>query len=867
MPQTRPCDVSPQGDQDKYSIALMNQSGEWYGLDIPLAQIYPKTSNAPTPIERIALNSFHAGRGFDRFVPKQDGFYDSLNGWSSTKGKFHPTLQQQWARNLRNADFNMPKTNKVVWKKLVGSQAYLAAAFTPGVNYTATKIIAIIRKNVPAGTVGAPGEMALAIYSNSSGLPGSLISFQVITASAVDVTSEYYVFSVSAALTGGNQYWVVANANVDKDNACWEIACDPTVAGAKKAGGGSFSSTTFAPYFRVTDDDPARQYKPFIFDSATYLVSIEDNGSTASRLWINGTRGRATGTQTSTTLKDTNRGSWGPGAMGFNYAGAYIRIIRGTGKGQVRKISVNDGDTFTVTQAWSITPVSGSSEYVVYATEFFVEIGSTGFGVVSGSPVIQNSIAYFPQGDATVIRKMRIDYTDADCHAFGSENATNNNKGYFLESAYDLVEGPQIWKANQVATSGSTPNAAAISVARAPTAPNKIPVAFTADVLFNSSFLAGDNTNLITNIFFHENALYVFKEDGLFMIQNNQAVQVKLGVETSPDVDNGRAVCTGGDKNMYFAFRNDVYIMTNGGAYSTNLKFNLPSERSGPISSLIAAEGWVFAAVNGGTSNTSSVMKFSIDTKTWSEQLRGHFPGYRMRNLQWQVNPETRPRLWVDVEGDMMFQEFPLNGVRPYDDKTIPYQHEGSVILPTVDLGTTDPKYFAVLNVTTQGLAQETDTESGHVIVVECQTDNDVGTNIWEHVDYIKVSPTAAVEIGRGNKRMIRIRLRLISDEPTDPVIVETINMSLYTRSRLAHSWSVQFPINPDDDEQNSVDLLMWLRDAYRNPEPLEMLSRFTLFHNRTVTLVDEPRYQLSELDQPNNELEAQVWMELAEVI
>jgi hypothetical protein len=113
---------------------------------------------------------------------------------------------------------------------------------------------------------------------------------------------------------------------------------------------------------------------------------------------------------------------------------------------------------------------------------------------------------------------------------------------------------------------------------------------------------------------------------------------------------------------------------------------------------------------------------------------------------------------------------------------------------------------------------------------------------------------------------MIRTRLRLISDEPADPVIVETVTMTLFSRSALAHEWSMQFPIKPDDDEQNSVDLLMWLREVYQNAESLTMLSRFTLFHNREVTLADEPRYNIEELNAPDNELESQVWIKLAEV-
>jgi hypothetical protein len=92
MAQTRPCDVSPDGDQDKYTVALINQAGQWWGLDVPLIRITPHTVNPPEALQRVSQNSFHAGRNADRFQKDQFNFYDSYNGWSTTPGKYHATL-------------------------------------------------------------------------------------------------------------------------------------------------------------------------------------------------------------------------------------------------------------------------------------------------------------------------------------------------------------------------------------------------------------------------------------------------------------------------------------------------------------------------------------------------------------------------------------------------------------------------------------------------------------------------------------------------------------------------------------------------------------------------------------------------------
>lgn len=874
MLQTRPCDVSPFSDQDKYSLALQDQAGQWIGLDIPFPQIRANTTNAAVPLQRIGMNSFHAGRGIDRHVPDQYGYFDGRNVWTTTPGKAHATQLFKFAKGVRSLDLNMPDANGVTWKKLIGSTRYLDSYFLALYTYTAGGLTVLIRRSVLAGTAGTPGTLTIELRADASGLPGTVLETLTVTSSTItDVTSEYFTATFQEAQTAGNYYHVLFyGASTDTEKACWEVACDPTVAGysSPSGAGGSWVATTFSPYYRLFNYAAKFRTIPFVWDGALYVVLLFEDNSTSSLLYMNGVRGRAVGTQTSTTLQDTGFGTYASSIPVNRFANAFIRIIRGTGQGQVRQIASNTADTFTVTAAWDVTPVASDSEYVVYATDWFVQISTTGLGIVTGKPAILNGIVYFPQGDGTNIRKMQMDYTDADDHAFGSESATNNNKAYFLSEGYESAPppagGPQIWRANQAVTVG-TPAAKKISVARAPVNPAGTPVAFSADVTFLTSIPVGDNTNRITNLYFHDNVLHVMKEDSLFIVQNDQAAQVKLGSEFSPSVNNGKAIITAPDRQLYVGFENDMYLVTGGGSYPTGLANNLPSGRSGYVSSLTGKKGWVFAAVDAGDDGISSVMKYSLDTKTYSEQLRSYYTGKRVQSVQWQDCPGTRPRLWVEIDGDMLYQEFPLNGVRPLNDNGMKYQHEGEMILPTVDLLTTDQKYYSVLTITSQGLAQESDTEEGHEIVVEWQADNDVGTSTWYHAGYIRTSPSGSVVIGQGKKRMLRIRLRMLSSEASDPVIIETINLTLFSRNKLANEWTLYFTLDGSDDEQNSYEVLRWLRDAAANPEPLQMYSTFRLFHDRKVTIADEPRYVLQEVDPNENELEATLSLGLTEVV
>jgi len=865
--QTRPCDVTPKSEQDKYSLALQDEKGRWYGLDVPLQNIRPSTQNRQAPIQRIGVNSFHMGRGYDKFAPQQYGYFDAWNMWRTTQGKAHAVPLMRWGRGLRDTDWNMPNANGVTWKRLTGATKYLDVSFSASASYTASKLILLIRKRVPAGASGSPGTLTAEICSNSGVNPNTVLETATLAASAVsDVTSQYYTWTISEALTSGTTYHVkVYGPSGDRDEACWEVGCDPSTAGLKSTNGSSWTATTYSPYYRITDADKARTFKQFVFDSCLYAVSIYDNNSTASELYLQGVRGRAVGTQTSTTLQDTGHGTYGATNWTTDrFANCYVKIIRGTGAGQVRLISSNTADTLTVSSAWTTTPVAADSEYVVYGCDWWVQIGTTGLGVVTGKPMVQNGIVYFPQGDSTNIRIMQLDYTDADDHAFDVEN-TNNNKAYYLAGGFDPSQGPVAWRANNAVTTG-TPAAKKVSVARAATSPSGTPVAFGTDLTFLTSILVGDNTNRINNIFFHEGSLYVGKENVLYIVQNDQPSRVNIGVETAPDANNLIAMITGADRQLYASYLNDVYVVTGGGSYPTGLMSAMPSDRSGYASCLDAKKNWIFATVDAGD-GTSSLMMYSINEQAWSEQLRGFFPGRRMRSVAWQDNASARPRLWVEIGGEMVFQEFPLNGVRPYDDSGIKYQHEFMLVLPTVDLYNTDSKYFARLSVATQGLATQSDTETGHEIVVEWQADDDVGTANWTHAGYIREGPLGFVDISKGDKQMMRIRLRCLSSEASDPVIIESISLSLFARGRLADEWAVFFSLDGSDEEQNSEELLKWLIEAAETPRPLKMFSRFHLYHNRTVTIADKPQYALEEINQDDEDIEAFLQFRLVEVV
>ena len=161
--QNRPCDVTPQNEQDKYSIALQEENGHWWGIDAPLDGIIPTTLEKPESLLRMGFPSYHQGRGVDKQVPEGYGYYDGMNLWSTTPGKAHATQLFRWAKGLRDADFNMPNTGGVKWVPLVGNTRYLDVTFVASASYTAAKLVLMVRRRVPTGTVGVPGMLTAEI--------------------------------------------------------------------------------------------------------------------------------------------------------------------------------------------------------------------------------------------------------------------------------------------------------------------------------------------------------------------------------------------------------------------------------------------------------------------------------------------------------------------------------------------------------------------------------------------------------------------------------------------------------------------------------------------------------------------------------
>jgi len=259
----------------------------------------------------------------------------------------------------------------------------------------------------------------------------------------------------------------------------------------------------------------------------------------------------------------------------------------------------------------------------------------------------------------------------------------------------------------------------------------------------------------------------------------------------------------------------------------------LPQGREGSICKLEPAAGWLFAGIDAGpaTASPSNEKQFisSVlcwDGFGWHEILRGYYPGMRIQNVKWQACEDARHRLWTSIEGDLVYQVFPLNKASPILDTSIEYQHEGVLTSSIIDMGAASslPKYIRGLTATTKGLT------SGVQVDVDYQVDDDIDTSTWTNAPSFVISPEQEIEINEGDIRQFRYRLRLNTNDATVAPDVKGIVPNGFARVPWRKVWHVRIKAGLIQDLAGRRNMkpdkfLAWLDDVARFPGRVFMTS------------------------------------------
>lgn len=770
--------------------------------------------------------SWRGGRGMEKFNDNEEGYWDGRDIWTLTKNHLHNGILWKYAKGLRTAQDNFSDSKS--WKALEGNTRGISVSFTIATAASYDKAYMWVRW---VGSSVATNALTFKLHSDNSGVPGTVL--QTVTKAVADVDGDSpsrlleFDWTSTESLSAATVYHItLAGASTSNPAGHWEVAVDASGSDSKISSDASTytaPAVSFSMLYRVTDADTKRSFKPFFLDGHLYVVSINDDGSTASQIYISGDRGQATG-GTTTTLVDTGFGcrtaAWADNVL----AGATIKFKR-NGRWYYATIASHTGDTYTFTSATTIAPASGNP-YFIYGTEYWTEITGHGLGVVTGEPAVMNQIVYFPQGDAVAIRDMAIDYTAGQNHKFRAEAGTNPY-ATFLLTHYDKGENSAVvWRANNDAVS--------VSYAKA--------VAYGSNLAFNTAILCGDTTFPINGLNKEPNILHVLKSNGNGIVTGGQFTALSGGGEDTPSQANGAASLFV-EKFFFYSWLHSVirvYGSSNDDIGQDYRSFGLPDDREGDIAYMDAHLILPLMAVDA-VGGYSSVLAF--DGLGWHEIFRGQTAGKRVRMVKVQPNEEARNRIWIGYGGEMVYMDMPYKKSSPLQDSGMKYMHEGIVESSIIDMGAASdlPKFIKALTLTVKNLNTE-----GREVYLDYQTDADCHTTNWTNATVLTQSPESNALLNISNIRRFCYRLRFYTNTATTPIDIEGVVPNGYARTPLKLTFSLRIKsggVYQMGTQSNAgySKLWLWLMDNARFPYAVFMESKYDELDKRFV-IVHPPR-------------------------
>jgi hypothetical protein len=757
-------DGGPRGLVEGASVAsslLANRQGARFG------------NNDPT-FSHVEQRTWMGGRGQESISDDPSKFFDA-SCWTMSPNVMLPPLLPRWAQKLRGTCYSqMP--GDVTWKPLWGTTVRLArkVSCTTAEGVSAKKVYIITRK------VGSPGDLKVGLYADSGGSPDFATchkSDTITSQSITDTASFIGEFEWSAAYTMSNatDYWIVVSQSTGTPDGKhhWEIGYDDESAGKAWNGSAWVAYDGLGIYYRLTDTDTARTWLPFVLLGQHYFISVND-ARTASVIYQVGDRGLVAAGSTTTAIECTGK-SWTTN----QWVGARARIVYGPGKGQTAEITANDADTLTLGSGLTVTPTT-ASHFVIYQTPYLTAVTPGTIGNVKSVTVL-NDIAFFACGvesGDTAIQQFRYDVSDAG-HDIDVDTAS---KADIVYTGYYNSE-PVLWRA----INGDTTKT--VGVGRA-----SPPAAYGDDLSFGTTIKCGDTSWVITNLRTDPNGvLLVFKEDGMGKIENDKYTPLNVGLDRIAELGNGRAVAVQ-DNYIYMSWSHSVERLS-GGTLDDEGPWQgagMPQNRAGNIAWLEPIVAHMLEVVDAGSAGYSSVL--ANNGMGFHEVYRAHNLGHRCRMTHWQTCPDGRHYLWIDVGGDLVYLVFPKDTLNPMRDSSCEYMWEGYYVSSTSDLDVALlPKFFKALSVVSENLGSSNGLRR---VAIDYQLDADVNTTNWIELGSCAYSPEDSLEMNQGNKRQIRWRARLTTEDADSPARVRAMVLSGYARIPPKRVWTMRIKLS-----------------------------------------------------------------------
>lgn len=406
-----------------------------------------KYSDREPPFKTIEQKNWIGGRAQEDFEDDQTKYYDGYRVDTTKKGRLILGGQETYARGHRDQNFTLPGSVRFVG--LYSTTRFLDRTFTTTAAYNAWRAEFWIRR------VGTPNSGITVEITSSDRL--TVHKTKVIALAdmlATDIVSRFqeFYFASAYAVSDATQYRIkiyATSASDDADNH-WEVGCDAdgnASSTGRSSDGTTWLSATYGLYFRVSDGAGRKKHIFFEYREQLYFVEDPDNGTSVSRLFMNGSCGYDDSTNTpGDTITDAAQ-TW----TTDEWAGCIVKYIGNRlnddgGYDQElnwAKIASNTGTVLTL----ETTLEQRGGSFVILGSDKWTQITTSSYITKQVKDVaIANNVVYFTQGEKTTMVKMRR-LSDGTTHQF--VKLGTGHKGHFIKAMTDPQHGTTLtWNRN-----------------------------------------------------------------------------------------------------------------------------------------------------------------------------------------------------------------------------------------------------------------------------------------------------------------------------------------------------------------------------------------------------------------------------------
>jgi len=493
--------VDPTSKTYAHHITLepADGSGTRYGLVLSpngnAIQRRPKQNSQYVPFTQ---NDWSGGRGLKLATDDRSRFADSKRLNTRRPGQITLGGLETYTTGHRQTEQFMPSAAAgLTWQSLTGANRFASYNVTISATGNRARIYLWVRRR------GTPGVLSVRLKEDNAGFPGTQAKLvQVTTSDITDTVSMLYEFTFTSvqAVTAANVYWVdISGASTDDASNHWEVGTDAARTNAKTKASpdgtdGSWTNPTYDLFFRLVDDADIVGVVPFRYKSQLYKLT-RPAGTAAPKLYMNGYRGVATGTQSRTSMQDTTQ-NWTVNSL----TGKLLLIIDGPNSewSQPYQTILSNTANAVVTNAFAAAHVTTLTTYVILGTEVWTEITGHGLTRLPTSVADTGDVVYFAQGDGVKMRRMQERRTVAG--AWARLFAEEDNFAKLLMAYRDQTKGMMLMKANDYDNSNRP--SVAITKAQSWQARLKFPWLIDAcEVTTGWTFGAGTTGSISTSIY------------------------------------------------------------------------------------------------------------------------------------------------------------------------------------------------------------------------------------------------------------------------------------------------------------------------------------------------------------------------------